>query len=469
MKASAKNDYAREQPHDDASERAALNVALSYGGYIDRLTPDLFYNKTYRNVCEVAKAVSDGGGGVDIATVSTYSKKHGWGIDFDTLAYITGGTPSAGAFDGYLATLADLRQRRELLRIAAELENTAYDPTADVPETLAGLRERVGAAEASTQAKNYRIDPERVYPDPDYLFEAGGVRFLPRGDLAAVKAKQKSGKTMFCCLLAASLFGSETFGLKSLADSPKVLFFDTEQAEADAAKVAQRVKDVLGWNAKDLDNVFAVYALRSTDTPGERLAFITSEVRKEKPCLAFIDGVVDVCPDFNDNVESLKTIRALMRLASECGCALVCILHTNKGKDDDNMRGHLGTMLAQKAAEVWEVAKDAPVFTATQTDTRHRPVSPIRFAVDGHGTPCSAFGIWGAAEAAKAAEQIEVMRKVFAESPALSYKELCGKVCEVAGVKYDAARKRAERMLKLGVILKDDETGLYRCTQCCEG
>lgn len=469
MGTTANKEIVRGQPHDEASEREALNVALSYKGYADRLTPDLFYNKTYRNVCEVAKALSNEGGEVDITTVFAYSQRNGWGVEFDTLACITGSTPSTGAFDGYLATLADLRQRRELLRMAAELEKAAYDPTADVPGALAGLRERLDAAEASTQAKNYRIDPERVYPEPDYLFEAGGVRFLPRGDLAAVKAKQKSGKTMFCCLLAASLFGSETFGFKSLADSPKVLFFDTEQAEADAAKVARRVKDVLGMSAKGLNDVFAVYALRSTDTPGDRLAFITSEVRKEKPCLAFIDGVVDVCPDFNDNVESLKTIRALMRLASECGCAVVCILHTNKGKDDDNMRGHLGTMLAQKAAEVWEVAKDAPVFTATQTDTRHRPVSPIRFAVDGHGTPCSANGVWGALEAAKAAEQIEVIRKVFAESPALSYKELCGKVCEVANIKYDAARKRIEKMLKYGVILKDDETGLYRGSLCCEG
>lgn len=166
--------------------------------------------------------------------------------------------------------------------------------------------------------------------------------------------------------MAASLFGSEVFGIKGLTDKPKMLFFDTEQAEADAAKVLRRVSDILGMSAKDLNDAFTVYALRSTDT-------------------------------------------------------------------------------------------------------RHRPVNPIRFAVDGHGTPCSANGVWGASEATKAAEQIEVMRKAFAESPALSYKELCNRVCEAANIKYDAARKRIEKMLRYGVILKDDETGLYKGSLCCEG
>lgn len=112
MGVSANKEIVREQPHDEASERAALNVALNYTGYIDRLTPDLFHNKAYRNVCEVAKAVSDEGGNVDIVTVSSYSLKHGWGIEPSTLTEVTGGTPHAVAFDAYLATLTSLRQKK---------------------------------------------------------------------------------------------------------------------------------------------------------------------------------------------------------------------------------------------------------------------------------------------------------------------------------------------------------------------
>lgn len=57
--------------------------------------------------------------------------------------------------------------------MAAELEKAAYDPTADMAEAFANAREHLDAAEASTQAKDYRIDPEKTYPEPDYLFEAG--------------------------------------------------------------------------------------------------------------------------------------------------------------------------------------------------------------------------------------------------------------------------------------------------------
>ena len=59
-------------------------------------------------------------------------------------------------------------------------------------------------------------------------------------------------------------------------------------------------------------------------------------------------------------------------LSEERRLAIVCVLHTNKADEDHNMRGHLGTMLAQKAGTVLECRKQDCVITVTCTDARHQ-------------------------------------------------------------------------------------------------
>lgn len=112
-------------------------------------------------------------------------------------------------------------------------------------------------------------------------------------------------------------------------------------------------------------------------------------MRKFQPDLVILDGIRDLVNDINDGVMAQDVIERLMHLASELHCCLVCILHQNKGSEDKNLRGWIGTELKNKAFEVYECTKDADrVFTWRQTDTRkYDIVDKLLYTVSEDGIP----------------------------------------------------------------------------------
>ena len=112
-------------------------------------------------------------------------------------------------------------------------------------------------------------------------------------------------------------------------------------------------------------------------------------IKTFQPDVIFIDGIVDLMVNFNDVEESKKIIEELMRLSTkeESGndIAIICVLHTNKAAEDHNMRGHLGTMLTQKAGTVLEVSKKNGLFTVSNTEARHKEAPDWSFCYDQDG------------------------------------------------------------------------------------
>ena len=83
---------------------------------------------------------------------------------------------------------------------------------------------------------------------------------------------------------------------------------------------------------------------------------------------------------------SRELIHKLLVLSEETHCAIVNVLHENKGADDKNMRGHLGTVLAQAAGTVLECNKSkSGVITVSCSDPRHGSTSPWSFRFDADG------------------------------------------------------------------------------------
>ena len=73
--------------------------------------------------------------------------------------------------------------------------------------------------------------------------------------------------------------------------------------------------------------------------------------------------------------ERKNGLTELAKIALEYDCAIRCTLHTNPG-DESKMRGHLGTMLAQKASDVIQCIKTkkddgSVVFEVEQTENRN--------------------------------------------------------------------------------------------------
>lgn len=237
------------------------------------------------------------------------------------------------------------------------------------------------------QALAYRMSVHDEIPAEHCVLSVNGVPFFAKGDIHGIKAKQKQGKTTAISLMAAAILGCDKFAPKAILpeneageNKPmKVLFFDTEQKKQDTKLFYERVLTLAELPLdEDSYDQLQVYPLRQLDTEA-LLPTIETIIRHERPDVAFIDGIVDLMGDFNDLETSKELIRKLLQLATECDCAIVNVLHTNKDKDDNNMRGHLGTILAQKAGNVLECTKKGPIFTVSSADSRHQEVPSWSF------------------------------------------------------------------------------------------
>ena len=241
--------------------------------------------------------------------------------------------------------------------------------------------------------KGFVIDRNIEYPDPEYLIEIGGAPTMPKGNLVALSAKWKNGKTFFCDILSAIFLGSDRFAnCRSLQAEGRVLFFDTEQAESDTARIHKTIDAMTPDSRHDDFRVFCLrQAVIDTDTDQgtdiSRYDLICRAIEHEHPDLVIIDGIADLIYNYNDVIESQDMVNKLAAVANKHNCCIVVVMHQNKGQQDKNMKGHLGTMLYQKCSDVFNIEKCGNVFIATHAVSRHRTGDSISFKLDDQAVP----------------------------------------------------------------------------------
>ena len=269
--------------------------------------------------------------------------------------------------------------------------------------------------------REFAIDASIDYPDPEYLIEMGGVPTLPKGNLVALSAKWKNGKTFFCDILSAIFLGSDRFkGCRPIANGGKVQFFDTEQAVSDTARILKTIHAMIGRQRHD---DVTVYCLRNAgidigDCASDEISrfdFISQTIAHDRPDLVIIDGIADLIYNYNDVIESQEVVNKLAAIANENNCCIVVVMHQNKGRMDRNMKGHLGTMLYQKCSDVFNVEKCGTVFIASHAVSRHNTCGDLVFKLDDDAVPVDGM--------ADRQQQLDIMRadeqKKFAEQISL--------------------------------------------------
>ena len=280
---------------------------------------------------------------------------------------------------------------------------------------------------AMDEKERYKIDLEKTYSEPSYLIKSGGVGTIPRGDIVAVKAKSKHGKTFLCSIFAAVAMGAEWGNLSAAEKDCKVMFIDTEQNEKNVARVARRIHALVNIDIHKNSGRLLCYALRKMDM-NKRWQFIQDRVSEERPDLLIIDGIADLIADFNNIGESQEIIGKLMATSAEFNLSIIFVLHTNKSKDDSNMKGHLGTMAVQKCSDVFEVVKNVATFNVSVSECRNIPISEFSFILDNDGIPHSSETVRQAQAAEKTAVKEAKLKQTFAEifseKQELSYSDL---------------------------------------------
>jgi len=284
---------------------------------------------------------------------------------------------------------------------------------------------------ALLEANRLRADAE--FEEPDYTLSQNGTGFAPRGNIMALMAEMKHGKTFVNTTFAATILRGEYMGLKAEIENGKVMFFDTEQDKADGQRIQRRVQYINGWDFKDDEShkhQFSIYHLRELPFD-QRRKLIDFAVNHFRPDVVLIDGVRDLLQDFNSLEESADLIQWLMELSSKCQCAIWTVLHVNP--NSDKMRGHLGTELGNKTTDVFRVTKQKDkntglvTFDVEHVAARHRDVDGWTFKIN-DGKPYGIPELLTEADTqelteskvARAEELRQIMRKYIHEPAAIS-------------------------------------------------
>ena len=255
----------------------------------------------------------------------------------------------------------------------------------------------------------YRLDFSKAYEAPRYTLSWNGIPFAPLGGIHAITGQAGNGKTMtlaqFMAAILCGEFGSLRYELSEAIPHPRVLYIDTEMEEANTIAVKNRVMSICGRPINEVTDDFVVVMLRevpeSTDGNGDKIPSSVNRWRmtlkaiyEYQPTAVFIDGLLDVVRDFNDNKECQETIYKCMQVASHYGISVWCIVHQNPG--GEKLVGHLGSFLERKVTDVFQTKKDKNdksgdvTFTVSQKKARGRDVQDWQFRVlpiDSWGRP----------------------------------------------------------------------------------
>ena len=231
-----------------------------------------------------------------------------------------------------------------------------------------------------------RITEDKELPPMHFLFRIFGKPCFPRGELVAVTGKAKSGKTLFNSMLMTCCVSYEALQVARMPEQRngtwecppmQCLWYDTEQSEQSTQDILKNRILRMVDEGKERLHVFNVRCLHWE----ERMRLFRTAVLKYRPQLVVLDGVRDLLSDINDGVRAQEMVEELMKLAQEADCCMVCVLHQNKGAEDRNPRGWVGTELMNKAFEVYACEKMKPenIFMVEQTHTRKYDLGELMF------------------------------------------------------------------------------------------
>jgi len=264
---------------------------------------------------------------------------------------------------------------------------------------LAHAGEQTQLSPQTLMLEQLRITSQTELRPMEFLFRLFDKPCFPRKELVAITGKAKSGKTFVTSMLMAAGIAADAAPqteadscfllLQRMAKEPlRVLWYDTEQSDESTQDILKNRLLALTASS-DAEQRIDVFNVRAAEWK-QRRALLMEAVVHTKPDLVVVDGIRDLVNDINDGVLAQEVMEELMHLATANNCCIVCVLHQNKGSEDNNLRGWIGTELMNKAFEVYACEKLLPqrVFKMEQTLTRKYDIEQtLYFEVGADGLP----------------------------------------------------------------------------------
>lgn len=322
------------------------------------------------------------------------------------------------------------------------------------------LSEDLALISAPEEREPFRFYAEDEHPEPEMLVLLDFTGAFPLGDISVISGKAKTGKSYCVSIIISSVLGCTAFGFTPMKDNAKVLYFDTEQSSCNIARIQRRIHRLMGWDVATSNQNLIFYELRELALE-QRFGFILEKVLQYEPEAIVIDGIADLINNFNDIAESQGIITRLLDMCSRENVALITVLHENKGKDDTGMKGHLGTMLLQKAASVFHLTTKGDKYIVENTDCRNKSIRTFSFTIDDFGMPVSAETEAEAQHIASVNKLREEMQQVFADNTTRTYNKLIQDYRQLTGLSERTAKYKISNASECGII-KGEGSG--RCT-----
>jgi hypothetical protein len=179
------------------------------------------------------------------------------------------------------------------------------------------------------------------------------------GDLVNIFGGKKSRKSAIAaCAASTSIIGGHNTSLKFKGDfgNRNLVHFDTEQNAYYHHKLCGEMIFQAGLTEDSHPTNFYSFHLMPYSKI-DRLNFIRYSLEKiDNIGCVFLDGIVDVCRNYNDLEESSDLVTFFMNMASQRKFLIIDVLHN--ARSTGSARGHLGTELMNKATCNLNVLKD---------------------------------------------------------------------------------------------------------------
>ena len=219
-----------------------------------------------------------------------------------------------------------------------------------------------------TQVDEDFLDFDEPYRPPRYTMERFGVQFSDVAELHVITGKPGNGKTGLMSQMEAATLGGK-FGntiyreIGHIIDGQdgyqvipsRTLHIDTEQGKDDTIAFKNRVISMSGVEHEYAKQHFFILRLRDTESARDRWRKILKAIWMVKPTDIFLDGMLDIVEDYNDQKECQPIIRKCMMLATHYDASLWAVLHENPLVD--KLVGTLGSITQRKVSEIFTVIK----------------------------------------------------------------------------------------------------------------
>ena len=234
------------------------------------------------------------------------------------------------------------------------------------------------------------LDFDKPYRPPRYTLERNDVAFADVGEIHIVSGKPGNGKTgLMAQLIAATLggqfgktiarkVGHKVNGVEGFQEVPTcILYVDTEQGEDDTIGFKNRILAMSGVPKDVAKQHLKILRLRDTLLALDRWKKILKAIWQVQPTDIFLDGMLDIVEDYNDQKECQPIIRKCMMLATHYDASLWAVLHENPMVD--KLVGTLGSITQRKVSEIFTVIKVKQ--SELKEHDRNPKLPPIYFRV----------------------------------------------------------------------------------------